>query len=62
MSMCNYFVDKRKEDKQRLLKFLVDHPDIPQSKALGLVSANTGLAITRLEVYLKELKQAELIA
>jgi hypothetical protein len=58
----NYFVEKRKEDKQKLLNFIREHPDMTLKKILAIHSMNTGLSTSRLEVYLKELKEAELIA
>lgn len=57
----NYFTEKRKLDKQALLSFLKSHPELTLKKALGIFSSNTGLAVKTLNIYVRELADAELI-
>lgn len=57
----NYFVSIRKYEKQRLLDFIKKHKEMKIKKILALFSLQTGLKVTTLETYLRELKDAELI-
>lgn len=56
-----HYNEVRKINKQKLLQFIQEHPDQPLSKTLGLFSMNTGLTVSTLEIYVKELRMAELI-
>ena len=58
----NYFVDVRMVTKKQLLKFIKDNiKDHSITKILGLFSLKTGLRVSTLETYVKELRDAELI-
>lgn len=56
-----HYNEVRKINKQRLLEFIQQHPDQPLSKTLGLFSLQTGLTVSTLEIYVRELKMAEVI-
>lgn len=57
----NYFVNVRQQTKVQLLEFIQTNPDKPMKQILGLFSLKTGLKTSTLEVYLRELKDANLI-
>lgn len=57
----NFFVNVRRVEKQRLLDFLNQHKDYPIKKTLALFSLQTGLRVTTLQVYIRELQDAGLI-
>lgn len=57
----NFFVEERKKIKQQLLEFIKQKPETPIRKVIGIFSLRTGLKASTLEVYIEELKQAEVI-
>ena len=57
----NYFVEKRRQDKQSLLKILNENPEIPRVKALAIFSIKTGLKLKTIKEYVEELEKAEVI-
>lgn len=61
MAQENYFVAVRKIEKQRLLDFIKNHKEMTIKKILALFSLQTGLKITTLETYVRELQDAEMI-
>lgn len=58
MTQTNYFVNARRIDKNFLMDFIKEHPDQDVNKLLALYSLKTGLKMTTLKVYLRELKEA----
>ncbi len=56
-----HYNEVRRINKQRLLKFIQEHPDQLLSKTLGLFSLETGITVSTLETYVKELKMAEVL-
>ncbi|TAL46750.1 hypothetical protein EPN87_04585 [archaeon] len=57
----NYFVDKRKMDKQRLLRMLKENPDMEERKLIALFSQQTGYKLETIRQMVEELREAELI-
>jgi len=57
----NYFVNVRMVTKKQLLKFITENKDQPLNKTLGIFSLRTGLKVSTLQVYVDELRDAELI-
>lgn len=57
----NFFVAVRKIEKQKLLKFIKENPNVPIRKVLALFSLQTGLKTSTLQTYINELRDAELI-
>ena len=57
----NYFVSIRKIEKQRLLNFIKQNPNMPIKKVLALFSLQTGMKTSTLQTYIRELQDAELI-
>lgn len=54
----NYFVNVRQQTKNQLLEFIRANPDKPLKEVLGLFSLKTGLSVSKLEVYVRELQDA----
>jgi predicted transcriptional regulator len=57
----NYFVSVRKIEKQKLLNFIKQNPNVSIKKLLALFSLQTGLKTSTLQTYINELRDAELI-
>jgi len=56
-----YWVKVRKIQKQQLLDFVKANHDKPMKQILALFSLKTGLKVSTLQVYINELKDANLI-
>lgn len=57
----NFFVNERKQNKIEFLEFINANLDKPMKVIIGLFSLRTGLRSSTIEIYLKELKDANLI-
>lgn len=56
--MNNYFVEKRRQDKQALLKMHKDNPDMDDDALCAIFSLKTGYRTDTIKKMLKELKDA----
>lgn len=57
----NYFVEKRRIDKQKLLKLFNEHPDAEENKLVAIFSMQTGYRLETIKEMVEELRQADLI-
>ncbi|MCK5609294.1 hypothetical protein KAR91_45900 [Candidatus Pacearchaeota archaeon] len=62
MSRRNLFQNQRRARKLQLLAFIKKHPELNLKKLKGLFSIQTGATYKKIEEYLQELVDAELIA
>lgn len=56
-----FFTEMRKHEKDLLLQFIRKHKKLNIKKILGMYSQDTGFKISRLEIYVREMKEAGLI-
>ncbi|MBS3054767.1 MAG: hypothetical protein J4431_04480 [Candidatus Aenigmarchaeota archaeon] len=54
----NYFVEKRRQDKLRLLKMFKDNPDMEENKIAALFSLQIGYRIETIKQMIEELREA----
>ena len=57
----NYFVEKRRIDKQKLLRLFNEHQDIEENKLIAIFSMQTGYRIETIKEMVEELRQAVMI-
>jgi len=57
----NYFVEKRRQDKQRLLKLFNDNSEMEEKKIIAIFSLQTGYKIETIRQMVEELREAEVI-
>ena len=56
-----FYTEMRKREKDLLFQFIRKHKKKSIKRILGMYSQDTGLKISRLEIYVKEMKEAGLI-
>lgn len=57
----NYFVEKRRQDKQRLLQIIRENPEEKETKLVAVFSLQTGYRLETVKRMMEELKEAELL-
>ncbi len=57
----NPFVEKRRRDKEKLLKLVQTNPDMDEDKLIGIFSQQTGYTKATIGRMLEELQDAGLI-
>jgi len=57
----NYFVEKRRQDKQNLLRMFRENADVDENKIIALFSFKVGLRTETIRQMVEELKEAGLL-
>lgn len=57
----NYFVNVRQQMKLQFLDFVNANQDKPMKQVMALFSLKTGLKVSTIDTYLRELRDANLI-
>ena len=57
----NYFVEKRRQDKQKLLKMFDENTEIGESKIAAVFSLQTGYRLETVRRMIDELREAGLV-
>jgi len=54
----NYFVEKRRQDKLKLLKMINDHPEMEENKIAAIFSLQIGYRLETIKQMIEELREA----